>query len=185
LGVQFIVSGVIRDMTVMDHLLSKSRSLSIELQVYDGLTGVLLSRSTVNRKVIRAGLNDRDTLFGSKEFFSTHYGKALNITMLKQISAVQSAIYKLPVTVRVVRSEGKKVYFDAGALSLVHVGDMLMAYKVDSLPLVKMADTSEFGFPEKPVATVTVKKIQPLFAMGELETDKVTLQPGDLLRFGW
>lgn len=185
LGVQFIVSGVIRDMTVMDHLIGESRSLSLELQVFDGLTGALLSRTAVNKNVNSAGLNDSDTSFGSRDFYNTDYGKAINKVLSKQIASIRSTIYRLPVTVRVVRSEGKRVYFDAGAISLVHVGDMLMAYKVDNSPLVKIANNSEFGFLEKPVATVTVKKIQPLFAMGELETDKVTLEPGDLLRFGW
>ncbi len=185
LGVQFVVSGIIRDMTVVDHLIGESRLLSVELQVFDGLTGVLLSRTAVNKNVNSAGLNDSDKPFGSREFFNTDYGKAINKALSKQIASIRSTIYRLPVTVRVVRSEGKQVYFDAGAMSLIHIGDMLMAYKVDSSPLVKIANGSEFGFAEKPVATVTVKKIQPLFAIGELETDKVTLEPGDLLRFGW
>ncbi len=185
LGVQFVVSGVIRDMTVVDHLIGESRSLSLELQVFDGLTGVLLSRTAVNNNVNSAGLNDSDTLFGSRAFFSTDYGKAINTVVSRQIATIQSAIFRLPVTMRVVRSEGKQVYFDAGAISLVHVGDMLLAYKVGSSPLFKVANSGVLGFPEKPVATVTVKKIQPLFSIGELETDKVTLEPGDLLRFGW
>ncbi|NOX42259.1 MAG: hypothetical protein GXP19_00765 [Gammaproteobacteria bacterium] len=185
LGVQFIVSGIIRDMSVVNHLIGKSRLLSLELQVFDGLTGTLLSRNAYNKNVNGAGLNDSDSPFGTREFFNSNYGIAVDKLLSQQITSIQSVIFKLPVTVRVVRSEGKRVYFDAGAISLVHVGDMLMAYKVDSSPLVKMANSSEFGFPEKPVATVTVKKIQPLFSMGELETDKVTLKPGDLLRFGW
>jgi len=184
LGVQFIVSGIIRDMTVVDSFFNSYRALSLELQVYDGLSGALLSRTSINKKV-NAGRNDNDTIFGSREFFETTFGKEIHKVLSKQVASVQSAIFRLPVTVRVVRSEGKKVYFDAGALSLVHVGDMLMAYKVDSTPLVKKANLQEYGFAERPVATVTVKKIQPLFAMGELETDKITLQPGDLLRFGW
>jgi len=184
LGVQFIVSGIIRDMTVVDSFINSYRALSLELQVYDGLSGALLSRTSINKKV-HTGRNDNDTVFGSREFFETIFGKVIHKVLSKQVASVQSAIFRLPVTVRVVRSEGKKVYFDAGALSLVHVGDMLMAYKVANTPLVKKANLQEYGFAERPVATVTVKKIQPLFSMGELETDKISLQPGDLLRFGW
>lgn len=185
LGVQFIVSGVLHNMSVTDHLFGDTRRLAMELQVFDGVTGLMLSRHTYNENARSAGLIESDVSFGSLDFFQTRFGRVIDTALATQAVLVQAELIRMPVTVRVVRSEGKQVYFDAGATSLVRIGDMLMAYKVDESPLVKVADSIDFGFPEKPVATLTVKKIQPLFSMGELETDMITLKPGDLLRFGW
>lgn len=185
LGVQFIVSGVLRDLTVIDRVFGvDSRQLDLELQVYDGITGIMVSRHTYNRN-IDDGLVDSRVIFGSREFFATSMGVAINRLIEEQAMAIKVGLNKIPVTVKVVRSEGKKVYFNAGVTSLIKVGDMLMAYKVENEPVSRITDSMGFGYPEEPVATVTVKKIQPLFAMGELETDQVTLKPGDLLRFGW
>ena len=184
LGVQFIVTGIFKNLEVVDKVLGDTRQLNVEVQVYDGITGTMISRHQYNKKVLE-GLIDKDFVFNSPDFNETRLGVALNEVMQQQVVAIKAGLDKLPVTVRVVRSEGKKVYFNAGVTSLIKVGDMLMAYKVDSSPVFRLANTMDFGSLEEPVATVTVTKVQPLFAMGELETDQVSLKPGDLLRFGW
>ena len=184
LDVQFVVTGIFKNLGVTKKMFGDVRQLNVEIQVYDGITGVIVSRHHYNENIYE-GLVASDMLFGSPAFNDTRLGERLNELMQQQAVAIKAGLDKLPVTVRVVRSEGKKVFFNAGVTSLIKVGDMLMAYKVDASPVFSLANTMDFGHQEEPVATVTVTKVQPLFAMGELETDQVTLKPGDLLRFGW
>jgi len=77
----------------------------------------------------------------------------------RQRELVHGDLAPLPFTARVVAVEGDTVTFDAGSTAA--------------------------GYRETPVAALTVRQVQPQFALGELESPQVHLHPGDLIRFGW
>lgn len=185
IGVQFVMTGIIKDLGTTHDFFGGTRRLVLELQLYDGLTGVLIARHTNSDSVIDGSGISPGISLNSPEFLATELGKAIDVILRKQIQAIKTDLGQLPLSARVIRNNGKRIYIDAGATSLIRAGDVLMAYKLDSEPVVKIASGASYGYPETPVATLTIKQVQPLFAVGELETDQVNLNPGDVVRFGW
>ncbi len=185
LGTQFLVSGVILDTGVNDELLGKSRRFEIELMLFDGVSGTLLARSRYNETVTGVDLLKSGVSIASAEFLSTPYGSAIQKILQRASGALFAELNRLPFTARVIRSDAKKIYFDAGSTSSVRVGDMLLTYKVDGEQIADPANGRLLGFAEQPIATLVVKSVQPQFSVGELETEQVHVKPGDIVRFGW
>lgn len=191
-GAQFLVSGLILDAGIgtgngiLGTLFgSKSRHFKIELSVHDGLTGVkLLSRNLEGEAQGDVSIGD-DKLFGGGAFFETESGRALNKLIANATIDIRAALVCLPFSANVARVEGKNVYLDAGAISMLKVGDELALYTTDiHLPVVA-ASGSWLGMPERPAATVTLVKVQPLFSVGTLPEDasKLGVKTGSIARF--
>lgn len=186
LGVQFVVTGVIRDMGVARHLLTKSRRLEVEVSLYDALSGARLARHRFSENVADAGYYQRKpALFSNAGFVQTVYGRTLDRVLNRQVEMLAGDLGQMPFSARVVQVEGNKVYFNAGVTSRVEPGDVLMTYRLDPQPVRDFNGERFLGFKETPVATLAVHKVQPLFAMGELEIDEANLHPGDIIRFGF
>ncbi len=185
LGVQFLVSGAILDTGINEELLGKSRRFGMELMLFDGVSGTLLARSRHDQNVVGADFVKPGISMASAEFLVTPYGLAIQKILERASHALFAELNSLPFTARVIRSDAKKIYFDAGSTSSVRVGDMLLTYKVGAEPMADPANSRFLGFAEQPVATLVVKNVQPQFAVGELETDQVHIKPGDIVRFGW
>jgi len=184
-GVQFIVSGMIMDVGVTNDTVGTSRRIEIEMMLFDGISGSLLARSRYHDMVVGADWVSGDVKIASSEFLALPYGRAVLQILQRASENLFAEIERLPFTARVIRSDAKRVYFDAGTTAAVRVGDMLLAYKVDEAKVIDPANGNFLGYVEQPVATVVVKSVQPQFAIGELETEQVQLKPGDIIRFGW
>lgn len=186
LGVQFIVTGVIRDMGVSRSLFAKSRRLEVEVAIFDGLSGAAIARHRFSENVAEAGHFERGvSLFSNAEFMQTSYGRTLDRVLDRQVEMLGDDLAKLPFSARVVQVEGNKVYFNAGVTSRVKPGDVLMTYRLEPQPVYDFNGERFLGYKETPVATLAVHQVQPLFAMGQLEIEKTNLHPGDIIRFGW
>ena len=98
---------------------------------------------------------------------------------------VANFLNQMPFTARVVKAEGNKIYFDVGSMANVNVGDVFMAYRVASEPLQGMTPSTHLGFAESPLASLVVRRVQPMFAVGEIESEKLALKAGDVVRFSW
>ncbi len=185
LGVQFLVAGTIRDLGFSGTWLRRRRDIETELFVFDGLSGALLARHRISERVpaaapLPAGL----TPFSLPAFQGHPVGRALLQVLERQRELVHRDLAPLPFTARVVAVEGDTVTFDAGSTAAVQPGDLLMTYRLDPQPLRGLNDRF-LGYRETPVAALTVRQVQPQFALGELESPQVRLHPGDLIRFGW
>lgn len=185
LGCQIIITGVIRDMGVQKSFFRKSRQLEVEIMVYDGLSGTRLSRHRFSEAAPDADFYDQPVvLFTQSGFDTTPYGAVVDRVMNRQVELIQDDLDKIPFSARVVKIEGKKIFFDAGFASQVRVGDVLMTYKVDPNPLLSN-NKNWLGHQEEAVASLAVHNVQPNFSVGELETTVSGLYPGDVIRFGW
>ncbi len=185
LGVQFLIAGTILDTGMNEELLGNTRRFEMELILFDGVSGTLLARSRYNENIVGAERVKPGVSIASAEFLATPYGLAVQQILRRAASALFAELNRLPFTAHVIRSDAKKIYFDAGSTSSVRVGDMLLTYKTGDEPLADPMNGSFLGFTEQPVATLVVKSVQPQFAVGELETDQVRIKPGDIVRFGW
>ena len=190
LGVQFIVTGIIHDMGTTEHpAWTHMRHAEIEIIVLDGVSGTMVSRHRGNESTQEGRLFNFPTTSPSMndKFFASPIGYKINKILLNLVANVSSDLRQLPFTARVIQAKGKRIQFDVGAVSKVKVGDVLMAYRVAKDPTMNAMGQEFLGFEETPASTVVVKRVQPQFAIGELEgEDKTaTLQAGDVLRFGW
>jgi hypothetical protein len=182
---QFIITGVIRDLGIQYGLLHNIRHIEMEVAIIDGLSGAVVSRHRINESVRGADEMPRGMVFGSAEFLRTDFGRAFDVVLDKLATRIIEDLGVLPFSAKVVKMEGANVYFDAGATSLVAVGDTLMGYQTADRPLYSNSAGNFLGFQETPMATMVVKQVQPQFSMAELESDDITLKPGDIVRFGW
>ena len=185
LGAQFLVAGAVLDTGINDELLGKSRRFEVELMLFDGVSGTMLARSRYNDNVVGMGVVKPGMSMASAEFRATPYGQAIQQILQRASGSLYAELNQLPFTAHVIRSDAKKVYFDAGSTSSVRVGDMLLTYKVSDEQIADPVNGRFLGFAEQPTATLVVKSVQPQFAIGEVESDQVHIKPGDIVRFGW
>ena len=189
LGAQILLSGIIRDMGVnpgLFGLLNRSRHLEIELFLHDGLSGARIARYRFSENVAGGHyFAGHSTLFSNAAFLQTDFGKALDRMLQRQVTLVHQELEKLPFAARVVEVNGDQIYFDAGSVSRVKPGDVLMTYRLSPDPLHEPQSGRFLGYKETPVATLAVAQTQPNFSRGKLETTQTRLRPGDIIRFGW
>lgn len=186
LSVQYVVSGVIRDMSITKHLLgAKVRHLEIDLVMHDGITGAEVARHRVNESVPDAGIMDFKTSAPvlNDKFYASPFGRKVNRALDRLVSLLSSDLTNQPFTARVIRSEGSKVFFDAGGLANVKVGDVLNTYQLDPSTIKDLAGQRSLGFQETPTTGMVVTQVQRLFSVGELNSETARLSPGDVIRF--
>ncbi len=188
LGVQFIVTGTIMDMGTTKHpLFVRLRHVELEIKVWDGIAGTLVSQRRLNGSVWDNHLFNFPTSVPAMndKFYASPIGQETNRILTVLISEISNDINVLPFTARVLRSVGKSVYLDVGSMSDIQVGDVLMSYKLAEDPEFAAAGGEFLGFPEQPASVIVVKKVQPNFSIGELESATSTLNPGDVVRVAW
>jgi hypothetical protein len=185
LGAQFLVTGDVIDTGISDDLVGQSRRIELEFVLYDGISGTALARMRFDERVVGGDQVKVGVSVASREFQESPYGAALNQIVNRAAEGIAAELGQLPFTARVVRANGKKVYIDAGSAARVRVGDMLLAYKVEGASTVDPESGRVLGHAEQPIATLVLRSVQPQFSIGEVETDQVSLKPGDIVRFAW
>ncbi len=187
LGVQFVVTGVIRDMSVSNHFLgTKMRHLELDLFIHDGISGASVARHRVSETVeerVLAGWSPVDTVMMSEKFFASPFGRKVDQMLDRMVELIVSDVSSQPFTARVIRAEGSRVYFDAGGLANIRVGDVLNTYKLSEVPVKDYPGQRALGYAENPSTNLIVTQVQRLFSVGELAEDIARLVPGDVIRF--
>ena len=195
---QFVIAGVILDAGstppkglqewvppgVVPGFGESTRQIEVEVYLYDGINGNLLS---VYRHVATAHGQvslDRAIPFASKRFFGTDFGKTVENVIASQVQDLTKAIECLPFIARIVHTEGDRIFIDAGATSLLRPGDVLSASRLEPmLPILEMDSTATLGNVEKYAGTVTIAQVQPLFSIARIDHKEVRLSTGDYVHF--
>lgn len=188
LGVQFILDGIIMDMGKTEHLFGVGlRHIEVELTLYDGITGSVVSKFRDSGTVWEQRLLDFPTTTPAlnEKFFAAPIGQETDKVLRHLADLVSLRLQSLPFTARVVRAKANQVYFDVGAMANIQVGDVFMTYRLSADPLLGVTPSQQLGYQESPVTSLIVKRVQPLFAIGELEVESVPLKAGDVVRFTW
>lgn len=186
LGVQFVVSGLIRDMGITRHTLGpRVRHLELDVVVTDGVTGAEVARHRINESVEEGRLFDVATTTPvlNEKFYASPFGQRVNRMLDQLVAVLVTDVTGQPFTARVIRSEGNKVFFDAGGLANVEVGDVLSTYQLSPSSVSDPTAQRTLGFEETPSATLVVTQVQRLFSVGELDTETARMAPGDIIRF--
>ena len=186
LGVQFVVSGVIRDMGVTKHLLgARVRHLELDVIVHDGITGAEVARHRLNESVVDAGMFDFPTTLPvlNDKFYASPFGQRIHRVLDKLVSMLVNDLSSQLFTARVIRAEGKQVFFDAGGAANIKVGDVLNAFQLSQSAVNDLQGQRALGFSESPTSILVVTQVQQLFSVGELDSETTRLSPGDVIRF--
>jgi len=186
LGAQIILSGIIRDAGVSKEWgIFKKRHLEIEIFLHDGLSGARIARHRISETVENAGWYKPGlVMFSQDSFYNSNYGRVFERVLQRQTELLFADMENIPFSARVVDIKNKQIYFDAGLLSQIKTGDVLMTYRLSPEPL-NGTNGYFLGYQEEPVASMAVKTVQPHFSAGQLETDASKLYVGDIIRFGW
>lgn len=180
LGVQFVVTGVIRDVGVSDPdawgssiidrmqrgigVANKNRRFVADLMIYDGFSGSpIYQQRFATEARWDAGPGSSDG-FGSAGFQETGYGQAVSRLMKDMTAAVSDALACQPFITRVTRVDGSKVTLDSGATAGLRPGDELKLYR----------STSFFDSPgatpelQDSRTTVRLNNVHPDFSNGSI-----------------
>lgn len=187
---QFVLFGTVRsaEMSVERKYLglwnTERRDIEIELVIYDGDTGSQLATHRLERRVQQDVRVGREKTFGSKNFFSTGMGQAIE-EMLDQLAVqVDADLKAIPLAAKVLRANNGQIWLDAGAASAIAAGDVLDVYRLNNEMPATTAQQAVVGTPEARVGTVSIAQVQPLFSIGELspEARAAGIKAGDVVR---
>lgn len=195
LGVQFVVLGTIRDMQVVESqprlrrvlsfapwVFQSGRRFVIDVSLYDGLTGTLISQRRVNEWVE----DGERMMVGSSKATAlnvdSRYGRVIDQVLGRLSDGLMADMATLPFMARVVAVDAGLVSLDAGASSLITVGDALMAYRVGGAPVQEHGSSRLLGLREAQATALKISQVQPQFSLAKAASGNAGLKPGDIVR---
>ncbi len=199
LGVQYVVSGVIRDISMVrpDLLREKSyieqirdkmqyedkrfeRRFQMDIYVHDGFSGSMVySQRYDTQGNWNVPLNEKPG-FGAISFWNSDYGQKVNTVMEQAAEDLQASLGCQPFMAKITRTDGRNVYINSGADAGLRPGDTLNIYRLSTFYDNQQNPYTEL---ENVKLVLTLKKVQPFFARGQVATDpdKIGIQQGDVV----
>lgn len=198
-NMQFIVSGVIRDISSLDppqpgepnvfaglfKRLAYSdeknlRALIADIYIHDAQSGGLLWQNRY-RTAGRWERGQEKTGFGSEAFWRQDYGQQVRNTLIDIIQDINSQLQCEPFRARITKASENRLWINAGSLSGLNSGDRLTVYRrfahYDTLnqPMIEFTNTQ---------VTLTLDAVQPTFASGTIDrlASQVNIQQDDIVK---
>lgn len=186
LGVQYIISGVIRDVSEVylrfpndketkktsDNDLDKERNFVVDIYIYDGFSGALLFEHRYN-EVGNWDISDHAKIgFGNAKFWTIHYGKVVQQVLKESALDTSEKLRCQPFIANIFRTEGNRIHISAGSLAGIKQGDKFSIYRrYEVFNQLQSAQTQL----NNANISVTIKQVQPNFSVGELVVDSNVL----------
>ena len=199
LEVQYIISGVIRDISmltpsvfrsknyfvdayhILDYLSSRyMRAFEVDLFIHDGFTGALVSQKSY-RTAGLWGNNDRQKFgFASSPFWQLDYGQQVSKEIDKMALEINSELRCNSFSVEITRANESKIWFKAGSSSGIKQGDKFDVYRKSTFYDYQQNPTIELS--QTPLV-LTVQKTQANSAQGRVNglAGQSNIQAGDVL----
>lgn len=195
-GVQFVVSGVIRDLSLEDsnafstsywgklkrlvNQANQKRRFVVDLFVHDGFSGAIVWQKQLSTQ----GKWDRDISdkvgFASPEFLNEEYGQQVAKLIKNMAEHISEQLHCQPFMTRISRVEGKTLHFSSGASSGIRPGDTFAIYRTSNF---YDSDRLSGVDLENVKTALTVSQVHPNFASGTISVDpgRLNIQEDDLL----
>ena len=180
LGVQYIVSGVIRDISPLylrtpdTHTnktvdpSTKTRNFVLDLYIYDSFSGALLFEKRYS-EVGNWDISDHAQIgFGSAKFWTVHYGRVVREILRESAIDTSEKLRCQPFIADISRTEGNRIHISAGSLAGIKQGDKLNVYR--RFEIINQNQTAQTQLNNANIS-VTIKQVQPNFSIGELAVD--------------
>jgi len=183
LGAQFVVSGVIRDLSMINpdadvprswdaplDLLGLSRqkrdrNFVLDVYVHDGISGSLMFQNTYAAKGVWEHDNYTKAGFATPMFWKTDFGKQVKHLVSKLVDDLNDNLGCQPYMAKIIETRGDYIRLDTGSSIGMRPGDELTVFRTrtfynqDNEGLIELNDT-------KVKATIT--QVQPRFAVAKL-----------------
>ncbi len=196
LGVQFVVSGVIRDMSLVDSdtygssilastrrfwgLADRNRHFALEVFVHDGFSGAAVFQKSYDLTAVWNADPNEQMGFASPAFLKTAYGRSIAELLEDVAEEVNGTLRCQPFMTRITRADGKILHFASGASAGIRPGDQLAVYRT-----YRFYDSDLLAGTEltNAKAALTVSQVHPGFGTGTISVDagRLNIQPDDLL----
>ncbi|WP_415906192.1 flagellar assembly protein T N-terminal domain-containing protein [Neptuniibacter sp. QD72_48] len=198
LNVNYVVSGVIRDMSMMDprthaeknYLIDlyntldyKSkrhlRNFEIDLFIHDGMTGHLVSQKHYQT----AGLWNLDrtikTGFNTAGFFKQDYGKKVKQLQKTILEELQHELLCEPFSTMITQVEDRNIWINSGKQQGLKRGDKLTIYRKSTYYSPDMKATTQLTNTKQ---TLVIDDVQMGSASGHISSAAASynIRPGDL-----
>ena len=182
LGVQYIVSGVIRDIgevylrrpndkyakNIEDEGIDKERKFIVDIYIYDGFSGALLFEHRYN-EIGNWDISDHARVgFGSAKFWSIHYGKVVQQALKESALDTSEQLRCQPFIANIFRTEGNKIHISAGSLAGIKQGDEFNVYR--RYEVFNQLQSAQTQLNNADISVI-IKQVQPNFSVGELVVD--------------
>ena len=196
MGAQFVISGVVRDMSVEDAsafsssylaklkrlgpLANLNRHFSIDMFIHDGFSGAIVWQKNLSVTARWEEDVQEPIGFGSAEFWQGQYGQAVSGLIDGVSGLVSEQLRCQPFMTRISRVEGKTLHFSSGASSGVRPGDQLSVFRTYNFYDAHMLQGMELTNVK---TALTVSQVHPGFASGRISVDpgRLNIQEDDLL----
>lgn len=198
LGAQYVISGVIRDMSMIgdneyepssaNEWLSlvgldtkpNARQFVVEIFVHDGLSGALLFQRGYATQGKWNLANNKSVGFASPKFWQAPYGKKVRNLMTQLVDEVNETLRCQPFMARIVKAKGKRLHIEASAGAGIRPGDKFKVYRTSTFYNLDLEQRTELN----DMATVAVvKQVQPQFIIAEmkLNAEHLAIQRNDMV----
>ncbi|WP_286236809.1 flagellar assembly protein T N-terminal domain-containing protein [Neptuniibacter halophilus] len=196
--VNYIVSGVIRDITMVDprthaennffidlynRLDYKSRkhlrNFTLDLYIHDGFSGHLIWQNRYQT----AGLWSLDptikTGFATPGFMKQDYGQKVSALQKQMADDLNQALRCEPFTARIIRTQDRDIWINAGSQQGLKRGDKLTIYRKSTFYAPDMKANSSLDNTRQ---TLVIDDVQVSTASGKISgtTESYNIRPGDL-----
>lgn len=185
-GVQFVLSGVIRDLDVESTEYTSGagplafarslarevigrRGIGIDVYVHDGFTGALIFQQRYVDTVIGDVWIPSSYTVGSERFNTTSTGEKITQIIEQASTDINQALSCYPFTTRIIEVKDNQVFIDAGAQERLNIGDQLVVYTSTGEDLNLDGGMSFVGRDKQPAGVLTIINITPRYAIGRLE----------------
>ncbi len=193
MGVQFVISGVVRDISVEDPdawgtskvaqwsralgASNQQRRLAVDVFVYDGLSGVMVMSDRLEVRGEWAVAPERNVGFGSPAFFETQFGQRIGERVSELADEIAVNLGCQPFIASVERVDGERIRISAGAASGLRPGQTMELLRAE-----RYLDQPQAYPALRPIGqTMEVRQVQPRFSSGRLplEGGRINVQRGD------
>ena len=160
--------------------------VAVDIRLIDTNTGQVLHSHNAVGKASSSGLGvgiaKGNVDFNAEGFKKTPLGQAMRQAIHDAVSFIMNEMEAVPFTALVIKSEGNKVYLNAGAAMNIKPGDRLYAYSKGE-EITDPATGLNLGSEETLVGTVEVIDSKDKYSIGNLVSGNGALKRGDILKF--
>lgn len=196
LNVQFVVSGVVRDLGLVNPgaystslwrrsikffaQANERRRFSVDLFIHDGLSGELVWQSNFATEGAWTASIEDQVGFGSQVFWQMGYGQAVAALLDDMAYSLDQQLRCQPFMTRIARVDGKILHFGSGASSGLKPGDKLSVYRSYNYHDAFQRTGIELNNTK---TVLTVSQVHPNFASGTVNIDpgRINIQQDDVL----
>lgn len=190
LNAQFIISGVIRDMSMRtpvgpsepnilvdlyndaDYKSKRHlRNLALELFIYDGFSGQLLDRKLFTAQGRWTRPREERTGFGTSVFWQQDYGQQVKNLIDDTSHWLDERLRCEALSTRISRTSGDQIWIDAGSTQGVKRGDTLTILRRMTFYDDQMRAHSELNDTQ---VKLKIEAVQPGFARGRIVGDSLS-----------